>query len=63
MKMTPELLTAILNFGVKFGIDAALAIAKGIKGGATIDNAIASLEEAKTKTAQQFKDEDAALSK
>lgn len=59
-KLTPEQLTALLNFGIKFGIDAAIAFAKMFKGGATIDDAIAALESAKTKTAADYKAEDAA---
>ncbi len=53
--MTPELWVAILNFAVKFGIDAAIAIANGLKGGSkTIDDAIAALEMAKTKTPDDY---------
>lgn len=56
--MSEQLLVALLNFGVKFGIDAALAIAQGVKNkDATIDDAIAALETAKTKTAQQYLEE------
>lgn len=55
--MSETLLIAILQFAVKFGIDAALAIARGVKGGATIDDAIAALEQAKTKTWDQYKAE------
>lgn len=59
-KLTPDQLTLLLRAAVELSIDAALALAKLFKGGATIDEAIAALAEAKTKTAQQFKDEDAA---
>lgn len=52
--MTPELWIALIQFGTKFGLDAALAIINGIKGGKTIDDAIAALELAKTKTAEQY---------
>ena len=62
-KLTPEQLTALLNAAIKFGLDAALALAKLFKGGSTIDEAIAALEEAKTKTLQDYKDEDAAAAK
>ncbi len=55
--MSQELLIALLNFGVKFGIDAAIAMAKAFKTGATIDEAIAALELAKTKTAQDYLNE------
>ena len=58
--MSEQLLIAILNFAVKFSIDAALIVARGFRDGATIDQAIASLELAKTKTAQQYLDEAAA---
>lgn len=52
--MTPELWIALIQFGTKFGLDAALAIINGIKGGKTIDDAIAALELAKVKTAEQY---------
>ena len=55
--MTPETLAAWLQFAVKFGIDAAIAIAPMFKGGATIDDAIAALQTAKTKTAQDYLNE------
>lgn len=54
--MTPELAVALAQFAVKFGIDAAIAFAKGMQG-ATIDDAIKALEEAGTKTAQMYLDE------
>ncbi len=57
-KLTPEQLTALLNAAIKFGIDAALALVNMFKSGATIDDAIAALELAKTKTIQQYKDDD-----
>lgn len=52
--MSEQLLIALFNFGVKFGIDAAIAMAKAFKTGSTIDDAIAALEVAKTKTAQDY---------
>ena len=55
--MTPALWVTIIEFAMKFGIDAAIAIMQGVKSGATIDDAIAALELAKTKTAQQYLDE------
>ncbi len=58
--MTSELWIALLNFATKFGIEASIAIAKGVKGGATIDDAIAALENAKTKSAADYVKEDAA---
>lgn len=54
--MSPELLIAILNFATKFGLEAAIEILK-VKPGTTIDEAIAALERAKTKTAQDYLDE------
>lgn len=57
MTLTPEIAVALLNAAVNLGIDAALALAKMFKSDATIDDAIAALEEAKTKTAQDYKDE------
>jgi hypothetical protein len=47
---------SLIEFALKFGIDAALELAKGLSGG-TIEGAIAALEAAKTKTAQQYLDE------
>ena len=47
----------LIQWGIKFGIDSAIAIANGIKGGKTIDDAIAALEVAKTKTAQDYLNE------
>lgn len=56
--MTDELKAALINFGIKFGIDAAISLAQGFSGkAATIDDAIAALEAAKTKTAQQYLDD------
>jgi hypothetical protein len=55
--MTAELMAALLQFGIKFGLDAALAIAQALKGGITIDTAIAALGAAKERTAQQYLDE------
>ena len=55
--MTPVLWSTIIQFAIKFGIDAAISIVKGIKAGTTIDDAIAALEVAKTKTAQDYLNE------
>lgn len=56
--MTPDLIVAILSFATKFGIDAAIAVIQNLnKPAATIDDAIAALQAAKTKTAQQYLDE------
>lgn len=57
MTLTPELLVALLNFAIKFSIDGAIAIAKALRSGASIDDAIAALELAKTKTAQNYLDD------
>ena len=49
--MSEQLKIALINFGVRFGIAAALELAKGIgKPSATIDDAIAALEAAESKT-------------
>lgn len=62
MNLTPEVLASWLNFAVKFGIDAALAIGAAFKTGATVDDAIAALQAAKTKTAVDYlKEAQAAL--
>lgn len=56
--MSEALIIALLNFAVRFGIDAAIAFAKRAGQPApTLDDVIAALEIAKTKTAQQFLDE------
>lgn len=60
--MSENLIIALLNFAVKFGVDAAIAIIKSLKSSATIDDAIAALEVAKTKTAQQYLDEEKTVS-
>ena len=54
MPIPPELWIALVQFATKFGLDAALAIINGIKGGKTIDDAIAALELAKLKTAEDY---------
>jgi hypothetical protein len=55
--MTPALWIAVIEFAVKFGLDAAIAITAAIKPGATIDDAITALQAASQKTAQQYLDE------
>lgn len=60
MTLTPELMLALIQFATKFGLDAALAIAQVVKGGKTIDDAIAALDAAKTKTAQDYLNDAAA---
>ena len=52
-----EIALTVAQYAIKFGLDAAIALAKAIAGGATIDTVIAALEIAKTKTAQQYLDE------
>jgi len=52
--MTTALWIALIEFATKFGIDAAIAIIAGVKSAKTIDDAIAALEVAKTKTAAQY---------
>lgn len=54
--MPPELIAAVLQFAVKFGIEAAQEFLR--HRGATIDDAIAALEKAQAKTLQEYKDED-----
>lgn len=60
--LTAEVLTELLKAAVKYGPDIALEFAKLFKNGATINDAIAALEKAKTKTAQQYLDEAKAAS-
>jgi hypothetical protein len=55
--MSEAALIAISEFAIKFGIDAAIAWMSSWKSNATIDDAIAALEKAKTKTAQDYLDE------
>lgn len=52
--MTSEEKVALIQAAVKFGIDAAIAMAAMFKSTATIDDAIAALEAAKTKTAADY---------
>ena len=54
--MSEQVLIALIQFGLKFGIDAALALARASKNN-SIDDAIAALEKAASKTAQQYLDE------
>ncbi len=58
--MSEALLIALMNFAVRFGIPAAKAMAEGIKGGKTIDDAIAALDAAGGKTLDDYKAEDLA---
>lgn len=51
--MNPAIIQAIINLA----LDTALIVTKEIKGGANVDDAIAALEKAKTKTAQDYLDE------
>jgi len=55
--MSEAAIIALAQILIKYGPDAALAIANLFKSGTTIDQAIAALELAKTKTAQQYLDE------
>lgn len=55
--MSEAAIIALAEFAVKFGLDAAIAFAGSMKPGATVDDAIAALQLAKTKTAQQYLDE------
>lgn len=55
-----EIALIIASYAIKFGLDSAIALAKAIQSGATIDTLIAALELAKTKTAQQYLDEERA---
>lgn len=51
--MTEAFLLKLMEFALKFGLDSAIAIATARKN-ASIDDAIAALETAKTKTAQDY---------
>lgn len=54
--MNPAIITALVNAA----LDAAISIIKGLNSTATVDDAIAALEVAKSKTAQDYLDEDKA---
>ena len=56
-----EVTVLLIQFAIKFGLDAAIAIAKALQAGATIEDAIAALEIAKIKTAQTYLDDARAL--
>jgi hypothetical protein len=56
--MTPEIAIVLAQTLIKYGPDLALIVAGWFQSGATIDDAIAALEVAKTKTAQQYLDAD-----
>lgn len=55
--MSEAALISISEFAIKFGLDAAIAWLSAHKPGATIDDAIAALQLAKTKTAQDYLNE------
>ena len=55
--MSESLIIALATLAVKYGPDVAIAFAKLFKGSATIDDAIAALEVAKAKTADQYLEE------
>lgn len=58
--MTQELWAAIALYAVKFGLQAAIDLAKAIQAGGGIDTAIAALTAAEAKTAQQYIEEEKA---
>lgn len=56
--MSEVLVIALINLAIKYGFEAAIAFAKRAgKPDPTLDDVIAALESAKTKTAQQYIDE------
>ena len=57
MILTTDLAILIAQLAIKYVPEVALAFAKLLKGGSSIDDAIAALELAKTKTAEQYLDE------
>lgn len=57
MILTQEAVILLISAAIKYGPDAAIALARLFKTGATLDDAIAALELAKTKTAQDYLDE------
>ena len=52
--LTPEIISLIAQLAIKYVPDVAIAFANLFKPGKTIDDAIAALELAKTKTAEQY---------
>ena len=52
--LTPEVISLLAQLLLKYGPDVAQAFAGLFKGGKTVDDAIAALEVAKTKTAEQY---------
>lgn len=52
--MNEAFLIELIRYAIKYGPEAAIAIAKLIQNGATIDDAIAALEKASTKTAKDY---------
>jgi hypothetical protein len=57
MILTTDVLILIVQMAIKYGPEVTQAFAKLFKGGASLDDAIAALELAKTKTAEQYRDE------
>jgi len=55
--MTQELWAAIVLYAVKFGLQAAIDLARSIAAGGNIDTAIAALERAEAKSAQSYLDD------
>lgn len=53
---------ALIQFAIRFGLDAAIAIANAFKKSDTLDDAIAALELAKSKTAADYLAADKAAS-
>jgi hypothetical protein len=52
--MSEAAIIALAEFAIKFGLDAAIEFAQSFKSQATIDDAIAALQRAKTKTAADY---------
>lgn len=57
--MSEALIITILQFATKFGIEAGIALAEGLRGGATVETTLAALRRAKTLTAQDYVNADA----
>ena len=55
--LSSEAVVALIQAAIKYGPDIALEFAGLFKSGTTIDQAIAALQKAKTKTAQDYLDE------
>lgn len=55
--MSTELIIAIINLAAKVGFDSVIALLNGLNAATTIDDAIEALQQSKSKTWEQYKQE------